>query len=167
LCDDGVHPPNEPPLEETLHEEVSRAERFDGVVCFVLADLDRFKSINDRYGHPTGDRALRVFAKTLQEVVREVDSAGRWGGEEFALILPGTDVQGGVALAERMRDALAAREITAAGGERVTLTASFGVASFPRSGNLSTLVAAADEALYWAKRDGRDRVAAAVDATSS
>jgi diguanylate cyclase (GGDEF)-like protein len=153
-------------LEETLQEEVSRAERFEGELCFVLADLDRFKSINDRYGHPTGDRALRVFAKTLREVVREVDSAGRWGGEEFALILPGTDVHGGVALAERVRVALAAREIRAPSGELVKLTASFGVAAYPRSGNLASIVAAADEALYWAKRDGRDRVAAAVDATS-
>ena len=152
-------------LEESLHEEVSRAERFDGGVCLVLADLDRFKAINDRYGHPTGDRALRVFAKTLKDIVREVDSAGRWGGEEFALILPGTDIPGGIALAERVREALAAGEIRAASGELVHLTASFGVAAYPHNGNLASLVAAADEALYWAKRDGRDRVAAAIDRT--
>src|SRR6266576_6494448 len=91
-------------LEESLQEEVSRAQRFDGTVCLVLADLDRFKTINDRYGHPTGDRALRVFAQTVKDVVRQVDHAGRWGGEEFALVLPGTDVPGGVALAERIRE---------------------------------------------------------------
>ena len=153
-------------LEESLQEEVSRAQRFDGTVCLVLADLDRFKTINDRYGHPTGDRALRVFAQTVQDVVREVDSAGRWGGEEFALVLPGTDAAGGVALAERIRETLAAREIRATSGEVVQLTASFGVAAYPRNGDHSSLVAAADEALYWAKRDGRDRVAAAVDAAS-
>ena len=153
-------------LEESLQEEVSRAQRFDGTVCLVLADLDRFKTINDRYGHPTGDRALRVFAQTVQDVVRQVDHAGRWGGEEFALVLPGTDVPGGVALAERIRETLAAREIRATSGEVVQLTASFGVAAHPRNGDHSSLVAAADEALYWAKRDGRDRVAAAVDAAS-
>jgi diguanylate cyclase (GGDEF)-like protein len=150
-------------LEESLQEELSRAQRFDDNLCLVLADLDRFKAINDRYGHPTGDHALRVFAQTLKEVVREVDSAGRWGGEEFALILPGTDSAGGVALAERVRTALAAREIRSTAGELVPLTASFGVASYPRSRDLSSLVAAADEALYCAKRDGRNRVAAAVD----
>jgi diguanylate cyclase (GGDEF)-like protein len=153
-------------LEESLQEELSRAQRFDESVCFVLADLDRFKSINDRHGHPTGDRALREFAQTLRGVVREVDSAGRWGGEEFALVLPGTDVSGGVALAERIRETLAVREIRATDGELVHLTASFGVAAYPQSGDHSALVAAADEALYWAKREGRDRVVAAIDAAS-
>lgn len=150
-------------LEESLQEEVSRAQRFGGDVCFVLADLDRFKAINDRYGHPTGDRALRIFAQTLKDVVREVDSAGRWGGEEFALILPGAGLAGGVALAERVRESLAAREIRAANGELVQLTASFGVAAYPESRDHASLVAAADQALYWAKRDGRDRVTAAID----
>src|SRR5579872_1644747 len=97
-------------LEESLQEEVARAERFDGDLCLVLADLDRFKRINDRHGHPSGDRALRAFAQTIREVVRDIDSAGRWGGEEFALILPGTDTAGGVIVAERIREALAARE---------------------------------------------------------
>ena len=149
-------------LEESLAEEVSRAQRFQGDVCLVLADLDRFKVINDRCGHPTGDRALRAFAQTLKDVVREVDSAGRWGGEEFALILPGTGEAGGIALAERIRGALAACEIPAANGELVRLTASFGVAAYPESRDQAALVAAADQALYWAKRDGRDRVSAAV-----
>jgi diguanylate cyclase (GGDEF)-like protein len=149
-------------LEESLQEELARAARFDDELCLVLADLDRFKSINDRYGHPTGDRALAVFAQTLKDVVREVDSAGRWGGEEFALVLPGTDAAGGVALAERVRETLASREIRATNGERVQLTASFGVAAYPRCADLGALVDAADGALYWAKRDGRDRVAAAI-----
>jgi diguanylate cyclase (GGDEF)-like protein len=99
----------------------------------------------------------------MKDVVREVDSAGRWGGEEFALVLPETDIAGGVAVAERLRRALAGREIRATNGELVRLTASFGVAAYPRSGDLPAIVAAADQALYWAKRDGRDRVAAAVD----
>jgi diguanylate cyclase (GGDEF)-like protein len=150
-------------LEESLQEEVSRAQRFGGDVCLVLADLDRFKRINDRHGHPTGDRALRTFAQTLRDLVREIDSAGRWGGEEFALVLPGTDVAGGIALAERIRESLAGREIRSAGGDLVRLTASYGVASFSESGTLAALVEDADDALYWAKREGRDRVASAAD----
>lgn len=150
-------------LEESLEEEVARAERLGGDVCLVLADLDRFKRINDRFGHPTGDRALRLFAQTLRDAVRDIDSAGRWGGEEFALILPGTDLAGGVALAERIRALLAERGFGTADGERVHLTASFGVAAYPESSSLSALVEDADDALYWAKRGGRDRVAAATD----
>ena len=148
-------------LEESLDEEVARAQRLGGNLCLVLADLDRFKAINDKYGHPTGDRALHAFAQTVREVVREIDSAGRWGGEEFAMILPGTDVAGGVVVAERVQDSLAARKIEAVSGEEVHMTASFGVAALSDAGTLESLIAAADDALYWAKRQGRDRVATA------
>jgi diguanylate cyclase (GGDEF)-like protein len=153
-------------LEESLEEEVARAQRLGSNLCLVLADLDRFKAINDRFGHPTGDRALHAFAQTVREVVREIDSAGRWGGEEFALILPGTDVAGGVVVAERVQDSLASRKIEAVNGEPVHMTASFGVASLNDAGTLESLVAAADDALYWAKRQGRDRVATAARITT-
>jgi diguanylate cyclase (GGDEF)-like protein len=132
----------------------------------VLADLDRFKAINDKFGHPTGDRALHAFAQTLREVVRGIDSAGRWGGEEFALILPGTDAAGGVVAAERVQDSLASRKIEAVNGEPVHMTASFGVAALNDAGTLEALVTAADEALYQAKRLGRDRVATAARITT-
>jgi len=150
-------------LEESLQQEVERAERFGADVCLVLADLDRFKRINDRFGHPTGDRALRLFAQILRREVRDIDCAGRWGGEEFALILPGTGLAGGVALAERIRKRLTERGLHVEGHERIYLTASFGVAAYSESRSLVTLVEDADDALYWAKRDGRDRVAAATD----
>jgi diguanylate cyclase (GGDEF)-like protein len=150
-------------LEESLEEEITRAQRFGGDVCLVLADLDRFKAINDEFGHLSGDHVLRVFAQTLREVVRDVDTAGRWGGEEFALILPGTAAAGGVAAAERVRTTLATREIRSTAGRPITLTASFGVAALSSSGDLQTLVADADDALYWAKHEGRDRVASAID----
>jgi len=104
---------------------------------------------------------LRVFAKTLKECLREIDLAARWGGEEFAVLLPGTDVQGGIRLAERMRSALAERVIVSDAGDRITMTASFGVAEWGGSGTANDLLAAADSALYEAKRRGKNRVEAA------
>jgi diguanylate cyclase (GGDEF)-like protein len=153
-------------LAETLHAEVARAERFGDAVSFVLADLDDFKAVNDRYGHPVGDTVLRAFARTLADTVREIDVAGRWGGEEFALILPGTDAAGGAALAERARQAIEAQELHAPNGDVIPVTSSFGVASFPASDSVDALVAAADAALYRAKREGKNRVVNATEATT-
>jgi diguanylate cyclase (GGDEF)-like protein len=146
--------------EEMLHLEHSRAERLGAPLAFVLADVDRFKRINDKHGHPVGDRVLREIANLLAETVREIDVAGRWGGEEFAVILPGTDLAGGAQLAERMRVALEESEVKADDGSLIPVTASFGVASFPESRTEADLVAAADAALYQAKRSGRNRVMA-------
>jgi diguanylate cyclase (GGDEF)-like protein len=146
--------------EEMLHLEQSRAERLGAPLAFVLADVDRFKKINDKHGHPVGDRVLREIANLLAETVREIDVAGRWGGEEFAVILPGTDLAGGAQLAERMRVALEESEVKADDGSLIPVTASFGVASFPENRTEADLVAAADAALYQAKRSGRNRVVA-------
>ncbi len=145
-------------LEETLTSALARARRLGHELCLVLADIDRFKQVNDRYGHPAGDEVLRAFAQSLADSVREGDVAGRWGGEEFALILVGTDVAGGVELAERARRATAAHPVTTGIGELVTVTASFGVASCSGTASVDDLIAAADDALYQAKREGRDRV---------
>ena len=102
---------------------------------------------------------LREFAAALAESIREIDLAGRWGGEEFAVVLPGTDLEGGAALAERIRDNLRQRSIVAPDGEEVDVTASFGVAAYPALHTKDGLVAAADAALYDAKRRGKDQVA--------
>jgi diguanylate cyclase (GGDEF)-like protein len=144
-------------VEETLRTEVARSRRFDDKLCVVMADLDDFKQVNDTYGHPVGDDALRLFADTLRATVREMDVAGRWGGEEFVLVLPGTDATGGARLAERARVALesCALEVD---GDRVPLTASFGVAELSPTADVRELVAAADAALYEAKRTGKNRV---------
>jgi diguanylate cyclase (GGDEF)-like protein len=150
-------------LDETLHAEVSRAVRFGEQVCLVLCDLDNFKSVNDRFGHPCGDLVLRSFAQTLGETVRDIDTAGRWGGEEFAVVLPGTDLAGGTQLAERVRQAIEIRELAAEDGSPLPVTASFGVAVFPQTGSLEGLIAAADGALYEAKRTGKNRVVAAAE----
>jgi len=150
-------------LEETLRAELARATRHDDSVCLVLADLDDFKQVNDRYGHPVGDEVLKGFAHALRSSVRESDVAGRWGGEEFALVLTSTDSSGGVRLAERARAAIAALVVEAPNGEPISVTGSFGVASFPDAGDLEELVAAADAALYEAKRGGKNRVVAAAE----
>jgi diguanylate cyclase (GGDEF)-like protein len=152
--------------EDQLAAELARLERFGGQLALVLADLDNFKDVNDRFGHATGDVVLREFAQTLESGIRDVDLAGRWGGEEFVLILPGTDLAGAARVAERIRTARAERIVLTAEGEPIRVTASFGVAVFPEAASAEELLAAADGALYQAKRGGKNRVAAAHEAAT-
>jgi diguanylate cyclase (GGDEF)-like protein len=144
--------------ESALDTELARAGRFEEPLTLLMADLDDFKRINDRWGHPFGDEVLREFAAALSHSIREIDLAGRWGGEEFAVVLPGTDLEGGAALAERIRDHLRMRAVATPDGEPITVTASFGVAAYPDVEGKDELLAAADAALYEAKRAGKDRV---------
>jgi diguanylate cyclase (GGDEF)-like protein len=149
--------PNRRQCESALATELSQAQRFGSPLAFVLADLDEFKSVNDRFGHLTGDRVLREFSDILRELVREADLAARWGGEEFALVLPSTDEEGAAVLVERIRSTLEHRTI-AVDGETIAITASFGVAVFPDETTAAGLIGAADAALYGAKRAGKNRV---------
>ena len=144
--------------DEALAAELSRIDRLGGPVGLILADLDDFKAVNDAYGHPTGDTVLREFAEVLRETVREIDVAVRWGGEEFGVILPGSDVDGAADVAERIRGGLAARSIVAVDGAAIRVTASFGVAASAPGTSAESLVDAADDALYRAKRAGKDQV---------
>jgi diguanylate cyclase (GGDEF)-like protein len=147
--------------QDSLAAELQRAQRFGGSVAFVLGDLDSFKSINDRFGHPVGDAVLVEFAETLRESVREIDLPARWGGEEFGVVLPGTDLEGATRLAERMRTAFERRTILAPDGTPIHVTVSLGAAAFPECAEARDIVAATDAALYEAKRAGKNRVVAA------
>jgi diguanylate cyclase (GGDEF)-like protein len=146
---------------ETLALEVRRAERFGDPLALVLADLDDFKQINDRFGHGTGDEVLRRFANVLRENVRDFDLPVRFGGEEFAVLLPETGLEGGEQLARRLAEALAHLRIPEIEEDRAPVTASFGVAAFPEAGSAEELLSAADQALYRAKAEGKNRVASA------
>ena len=145
-------------LEDELEAEIARAERLGGPIALVFADLDDFKAVNDHHGHPAGDAVLCAFAELLRESVREIDTAGRFGGEEFMLLLPGTDAAGAANVAERVRAALEERVIVTPGGAAIRITASFGVATAPPAATAAELIAAADRALYDAKNGGKNRV---------
>ncbi len=144
--------------EDALSQEIARAGRMGTPFTLVVADLDDFKRINDMYGHEAGDDVLREFASVLRLTLRESDLPGRWGGEEFVLLLPGTDVEGGVQLAERVRAALRERSFHGRDGAVFGVTSSFGVAQLQPGEGERALFGEADRALYQAKRLGKDRV---------
>jgi diguanylate cyclase (GGDEF)-like protein len=143
-----------------LDREVERGRRFDTPLGLVMLDLDDFKHVNDSYGHQQGDEVLAHVAAVIRDVSRELDTAARYGGEELALILPQTDSAGAELLAQRMRAAIESLHIPRVGGKgTLSVTASFGVASMPESAlDRGGLIAAADAALYAAKRAGKNRV---------
>ena len=148
-------------FDEALAAEVLRAERFRDPVAVVVADLDNFKEVNDRFGHDVGDLVLRAFAAAIRMNVRDVDLAARYGGEEFTVLLPATDADGGRQLAERLRLAVEELSLDSGGGGSVPVRSSFGVASYPAESSAAALMRAADRALYRAKAAGKNRVVVA------
>src|SRR5690349_18811019 len=146
-------------LEERLAEMFEHAKRLNEPFSCVMCDLDRFKSVNDTYGHQAGDAVLKQFARILENEAREIDRVGRYGGEEFVILLPGTVLDAGVTFAERVRKAVEAHTFTFEGGT-LKRTASFGVAGWPHPAvtHCEALVKTADEALYVAKETGRNKV---------
>lgn len=148
-------------LEETVEREIARSRRHHRPLALLLLDLDHFKAINDRYGHHAGDVALRRFAETAQAGLRREDLLGRTGGEEFCILLPDTDRDGAVRLAERLREAVEVLSIEAE-GQPLNLTVSIGIAMLAgQDDSWSGLSRAADIALYRAKSEGRNRVVVA------
>jgi diguanylate cyclase (GGDEF)-like protein len=145
-------------LEQQLDTMFAHAKRLNEPLSCVMCDLDRFKTVNDTYGHQAGDAVLKQFARILRNEVREIDRVGRYGGEEFMLLLPGTVLDAAVTFAERVRKEVESRTFTFDGGT-IKRTASFGVAGWPhpRVVSCDALVRAADDALYVAKETGRNR----------
>jgi len=143
---------------EQLEEKLDSADRHNQPVSLVMVDIDHFKQVNDTYGHQAGDAVLRQVGQVLLGGVRQVDLAGRYGGEEFALILPETDLPGALRLAARLRAMLETTPVELPDGKTLTVTASFGVALRDELLSADELVAVADEALYAAKRAGKNRV---------
>ena len=146
-------------IEQQLDMMFAHARRLNEPLACVMCDLDRFKSVNDDHGHHAGDAVLRQFAAILKKEAREIDRVGRYGGEEFVLLLPGTVLDAAVTFAERVRKEIEGHTFVFDGGT-VQRTASFGVAGWPhpRISDCDRVVRAADDALYVAKETGRNRV---------
>ncbi len=144
---------------ELFEHELRQARRYDRSLSCVMVDLDHFKRINDDHGHLAGDQVLVAAADAIRNSVRDTDVVGRYGGEEFVLLLPNTDLQGAREVAERCRRLISEVRINT-----VAVTASLGIASFPSAeiNGIDDLIHNADEALYRAKKSGRDQVAVAV-----
>jgi len=147
-------------FQEVMTAEVERVRRFEQELGLIMLDIDNFKRVNDTYGHLQGDHVLREVARVLREASREVDEPARYGGEEMAVALPQTGLDGAYEFAERVRTQIEALELPLLDGDGVLrVTASFGVAALPYSAkpDKDALVAAADAALYRAKRSGKNR----------
>lgn len=150
---------------ELLHQELKRYERYRENFALILIDADHFKQINDSYGHAVGDTTLRFIAETCMASVRETDVVGRFGGEEFIVLLPHTTGDEAMIVAERIRLAMHDRERR---GDRAHVTLSLGVAEAgPDNATFDDILKAADDALYSAKRGGRDRVGMLAKPTAS
>jgi two-component system, cell cycle response regulator len=147
-------------LHEILADEYERSRRTEEPMSVVMLDLDRFKEVNDTYGHQAGDRVLEELAAILRECAREIDKLGRYGGEEFMAILPDSDPEAGAVFAERVRQLVENQQFDIQADEPLRMTISAGVASYPGHGADSPrrLVHQADLALYSAKHSGRNRV---------
>lgn len=144
--------------EEALKIEYARYCRYDTPMTLIMFDIDHFKRVNDTYGHQAGDKVIKRVAETVREHVRDVDIAGRYGGEEFAVLLPGTRQAGGMIFAERLRKAVEEQEVIH-DGQRIRCTISLGVADLSQpTPDYKHLIEWADQALYVSKETGRNRV---------
>jgi two-component system cell cycle response regulator len=149
-------------IDDRFAVELSRARRYGKLLTIAVIDADRFKSLNDAHGHLSGDIVLRKIGEILRDSFRQSDTAGRYGGEEFVVILPETDIEVAGRKLESLRELVAGTPIAlGARGEKVQVTISAGLASFPQDGeDPAELFALADERMFQAKKEGRNRVVA-------
>ena len=143
---------------EKLNEWLRHEQRYKGRLAVAMLDIDHFKQVNDIYGHRIGDRVLSDIAGVMSRSIRQTDFVGRYGGEEFLIILPRTDVAGATKMAERVRTAVEGTPMHGANGTSFAVTASLGVAEYCAGDDEDLLVSRADAALYRAKDLGRNRV---------
>jgi diguanylate cyclase (GGDEF)-like protein len=143
-------------LDTILDREIAQADRRGSPLCAAMIDLDHFKRVNDRYGHLQGDKVLVAVAEFLRNGIRARDVVGRWGGEEFLLILPDTDLSQATMVVERLRSNLASTPLPRVG----TVTMSAGVAEFVANEGPASFIDRADQNLYRAKRAGRNQISA-------
>jgi len=143
-------------LMERVKIEVARAERMDRPLTLALLDVDRFKAVNDAHGHESGDKALIEIARAIQSGIRDYDICGRWGGEEFMIIMLEIGTADAVVVVERVRKAIAGLDLKA-GDVLLALSASFGIAERRPGESVADVIKRADAAMFDAKRGGRDR----------
>jgi len=149
---------NQRHFKNLLEKEINKTQRYSTPLSLIFLDVDHFKSLNDNYGHQTGDIVLKVIAEVMQKSIRNTDIPARYGGEEFAIILPMTDEEGATIFAERLRKEIEDSQINDINDQPIRkVTASLGIA-FYHSGTISEFIEAADEALYQGKKNGRNRV---------
>lgn len=142
-------------INNLIHDEIERSERYKKGFSIIIMDIDYFKRVNDKHGHLAGDRLLKMFTEIMQHTIRYTDTAGRWGGEEFVILCPETNMDGAMALAEKIRERISSCVFDNFGKQ----TASFGVACFVNDDSVDTIIHRADIALYDAKNTGRNNVA--------
>ena len=155
---------------EYIESEWVRSSRYTHNLAICMVDLDQFKSVNDTFGHDTGDQALKAIGGFFQTFLRNnVDRAGRLGGDEFVLVLPETDLAGAQKVAQRCLNQLEHLELRNKKGDRIPITASIGVASWPEceAQDVTALMRIADKSLYQAKADGRNRIHVATGSQNS
>ena len=151
-------------LDERIKQEIASAKRQKTPLCAIMVDIDFFKSVNDKYGHATGDIVLKTVSKSMRSQLREYDIAGRYGGEEFAILLPFTRADEAVMVAERLRKAVEKKVIdisktnSDSAENEIHVTISLGIYEFKQSDTEEDLLQNADKALYRAKAEGRNRV---------
>ena len=141
-------------LDEVLQDLQSKADRYDEIFSLILLDLDHFKSVNDNFGHVTGDKVLTEFGKLLKNNVREVDICGRWGGEEFLVICPKTDLESSMKLARRLKSKIENHDFTKVG----QVTSSLGIAVYQDQDTVESMLKRVDDCLYQAKANGRNTI---------
>jgi len=143
-------------VEDVIQNEINRSSRYSNSFCILLADIDHFKHFNDTYGHDIGDKALIHVTDLISSNTRTCDTVGRWGGEEFLIVLPNTNIHNAITTADKLVKSIHKNTLTL-NEEQATISISIGVAEFVETSSFESIIKNADDALYLAKENGRNR----------